>query len=94
MIAITTTAKGRSDDGSDASTASSRVARRAVPDGIEQLKRIVPVTLQVALKTGPDAEMLTFSRHFLKIAVIFSTARTARRWNQQETVARVDALAG
>lgn len=67
----TMTAKGHADDGSDESIVSSRVAERAVLNGIGKLTRIAPVTLQVALKTGSDAEMFTLSRTWAPLQTVF-----------------------
>lgn len=65
------TAQEPADDGSHESIISSRVAERAVLNGIGKLKIIIPVTLQVALKTGSDAEKFTFSRIWTLPRTIF-----------------------
>lgn len=56
------TATGRTDDGADESIVSFRVAQCAVMNGIGKMKKISPITLQVALKEGSQATKFTFSR--------------------------------
>lgn len=56
------TATGRTDDGSDESIASPKLAECAVLDGIVKRSKIEEVTLQVALKEGDSAQLFTFSR--------------------------------
>lgn len=58
----TVNARGRADDGSDESIVSSRIAEQAVLNGVGKMAKITPITLQVALKSGANAETFTFSR--------------------------------
>lgn len=55
---------GRCDDGADESIASPRLAEAAVLSGIGKLKKINPVTVQVALKDQSDAQKFKFSREW------------------------------
>lgn len=53
---------GRCDDGVDESIVSPRLAESAVLNGIAKLKKIKPVTVQVALKDEKEAQLFTFLR--------------------------------
>lgn len=53
---------GRADDGADVSIISGAVAEKAALNGIGKICKISPVTMQVALKDGAEAEKFTFSR--------------------------------
>lgn len=55
-------ATGRCDDGSDDSLASPTLAERAAIQGIGKIRKVNPVHIQVALKSGDDAQSFTFSR--------------------------------
>lgn len=53
---------GRVDDGADDSITSGAVFKKAVLNEIEKLRKKSPLTVQVALKDGADAEIFTFPR--------------------------------
>lgn len=53
---------GRADDGSDESIVSAEAVERAVLNGVGKIRKIKPVTLQVALKSETKAQSFTFSR--------------------------------
>lgn len=53
---------GRPDDGSDESIVSSKLAEKAVLNGIGKMSKIPLVKLQVALKEGEEAKEFSFSR--------------------------------
>lgn len=55
---------GRCDDGADDSLVSPRLAESAVLNGVGKLKKIKPVTVQVALKDKSAAQTFTFSREW------------------------------
>lgn len=50
------TAKGLGNDGADESIVCSRVEKSAVLNGIWKMKKIPPDSLQVAMKTGTEAQ--------------------------------------
>lgn len=54
-------ARDWADDGAGELIISSRIAEYTVQNGIGKKKNIAPVTLQVALKGGSDADKFTFS---------------------------------
>lgn len=55
-------ANGRADDGYDESIITARIAEHAVLNGVGKIKKITPISLQVALKSGSEAESFTFTR--------------------------------
>lgn len=52
---------GRTDNGSDDSTASPKIVEKAVINGIGSLKAIKPVKIEVALKAEENPKAFTFS---------------------------------
>ena len=56
------TATARCDDGSDDSLVSPNLAERAAVQGIGKITATEPVRLNVALKTGDEAQSFSFSR--------------------------------
>lgn len=63
------TARGRTDDGSDESVVSPKLAKRAVLDGFGRFQRIKPISLQVALKNDGDSQKFTFYKLGLLLAM-------------------------
>lgn len=59
------TALSRCDDSSDDSIVAAKMAERASSQGIGKITKIKPVRLQVALKSGDDAQEFTFSRTWI-----------------------------
>lgn len=55
---------GRCDDGSDESLASPKIAEAATIKGIGKMRKITPISVQVALRKGENAETFTFSREW------------------------------
>lgn len=67
-------ANGRADDGADERIVSARIADEAVTNGIGRIKKIKPVTMQVSLKVGSDAEKFTFSRTWTPTRIVMKLA--------------------
>ena len=55
---------GRCDDGSDESIVSSILAEKAVLKGIGRLRKVKPIQVRVAIKTGDKAQLFTATRRW------------------------------